>query len=216
MADPVRVERQTGRYERKREAILDAAARLFNQKGLKGATLADVAQSVGLITTSVTYYYRKKEDLAAACLMRTMAAFEGLIDAAEAAPTPQQRLAEFLHRYFALLAEIAEGTRPELINFYDVLALTGRHAEPVYEAFNRLFRRIRQLFRADGDVPVQLQANDGVDRGHPVFSKVCGRRVASHGISAIRRFRNQARRQPLRQCRAGAAVLLSEGSWAGA
>ncbi|MGZ8362699.1 MAG: TetR/AcrR family transcriptional regulator, partial [Caulobacteraceae bacterium] len=46
---------QTKRFERKREAILDAAARLFNQKGLKGATLAEVAQRVGLITTSVTY-----------------------------------------------------------------------------------------------------------------------------------------------------------------
>ncbi|MGZ8407165.1 MAG: TetR/AcrR family transcriptional regulator [Caulobacteraceae bacterium] len=50
---------QTKRFERKREAILDAAARLFNQKGLKGATLAEVAQRVGLITTSVTYYYKK-------------------------------------------------------------------------------------------------------------------------------------------------------------
>ena len=32
-------------------------------------TLADVAAKVGLITTSVTYYYRKKDDLAAACFM---------------------------------------------------------------------------------------------------------------------------------------------------
>ncbi|MFD0461099.1 TetR/AcrR family transcriptional regulator [Microvirga aerilata] len=52
--------RQTKRYEQKRQAILDAAVRLFNQKGLKGTTLADVAQSVGLITNSVTYYYRKR------------------------------------------------------------------------------------------------------------------------------------------------------------
>ena len=63
---------QTQRFERKREAILDAAARLFNQKGLKGATLAEVAQSVGLITTSVTYYYKKKEDLVVACLLRSI------------------------------------------------------------------------------------------------------------------------------------------------
>jgi AcrR family transcriptional regulator len=62
--------RQTKRYEQKRQSILDAAVRLFNQKGLKGTTLADVAQSVGLITNSVTYYYRKKEELATACLAR--------------------------------------------------------------------------------------------------------------------------------------------------
>ena len=47
---------QTLRFEKKREAILDAAAQLFNQKGVRGATLADVARSVALITNSVTYY----------------------------------------------------------------------------------------------------------------------------------------------------------------
>ena len=46
--------RQTKRFEQKRQAILDGAVQLFNQKGLKGTTLADVAQSVGLITNSVT------------------------------------------------------------------------------------------------------------------------------------------------------------------
>src|SRR4028119_1238335 len=74
--------RQTKRYEQKRQAILDAAVRLFNQKGLKGTTLADVAQSVGLITNSVTYYYRKKEELATACLVRSIEVLEELIAAA--------------------------------------------------------------------------------------------------------------------------------------
>jgi AcrR family transcriptional regulator len=61
---------QTHRFMAKREAILDAAARQFNKYGLKGATLADVAGSVDLLTNSVTYYYRRKEDLVAACLLR--------------------------------------------------------------------------------------------------------------------------------------------------
>ncbi len=46
---------RTRRNEAKREAILDAAARLFNQQGLKGATLSDVARGFGLGTNSVTY-----------------------------------------------------------------------------------------------------------------------------------------------------------------
>ncbi|MGG2362072.1 TetR/AcrR family transcriptional regulator, partial [Salmonella enterica] len=64
---------QTRRYNQKRDAILDAAAVLFNQKGLKGTTLAAVADSVGLMTNSVTYYYRKKEELATAGLLRSIA-----------------------------------------------------------------------------------------------------------------------------------------------
>ena len=57
----------TPRYARKKEAILAAATTILNRQGVKGMTLADVANEVGLITTSVTYYYRKKDDLAAAC-----------------------------------------------------------------------------------------------------------------------------------------------------
>ena len=66
----------TSRFQVKREAVLAAAAHHFNQQGVKGATLADIAASVGLVTTSVTYYYRKKEDLATACFLRAIAAHE--------------------------------------------------------------------------------------------------------------------------------------------
>jgi AcrR family transcriptional regulator len=40
---------QTKRYEGKRELILNAAAVVFNERGLRGATFADVAGSVGLL-----------------------------------------------------------------------------------------------------------------------------------------------------------------------
>ena len=62
--------RATDRYERKREDILDAATLILNQKGVKGLTLSLAAGAVGLSTTSVTYYFKRKDDLAAACLMR--------------------------------------------------------------------------------------------------------------------------------------------------
>ncbi|MBW3560572.1 MAG: TetR/AcrR family transcriptional regulator, partial [Proteobacteria bacterium] len=126
--------------------------------------------SVGLITTSVTYYYRRKEDLAAACLLRTLAAIDALVDEAETAGTPEQRLADFLQLYFAMLAEIAEGERAELINFYDVLALTGRHVDSVFDAFNDLFRRFRHLFRAEGDAVFTRTEQNA--RAHLVFALV--------------------------------------------
>jgi AcrR family transcriptional regulator len=96
--------RQTKRYEQKRQSSLDAAVRLFNQKGLKGTTLADVAQSVGLITNSVTYYYRKKEELATACLLRSTEVLEELIAAALREDTPEERLRTILRLYCETLA----------------------------------------------------------------------------------------------------------------
>ena len=70
MIEPSPRARQTSRYETKRDAILDAAARVFNDKGLKGATLAEVAAQVGLITTSVTYYYKRNRQAAARSSLR--------------------------------------------------------------------------------------------------------------------------------------------------
>jgi AcrR family transcriptional regulator len=163
--------RQTIRYERKREAILDAAAMLFNARGLGGTIIADIAQSVGLTTTSVTYYYRRKEDLAAACLLRATAVMDTLITRAEAdGGTAPVRLTRFLELYFQSLADTAEGRAPEGINFWDLRALTGEQAETSMAAFVALFRRFRELFRApSGPVFSRIEQNA---RAHLIFSAV--------------------------------------------
>jgi AcrR family transcriptional regulator len=166
------IARQTIRYERKREAILDAAAMLFNARGLGGTIIADVAQSVGLTTTSVTYYYRRKEDLAAACLLRAIEVMDALVTRAEAdGGTAQGRLTRFLEFYFTSLADTAEGRAPEGINFWDLRALTGqRQAEASMAAFVALFRRFRELFRApSGPTFSRIEQNA---RAHLIFSAV--------------------------------------------
>src|ERR1700735_2039321 len=124
------IARQTIRYERKSEAILDAAAVLFNARGLGGTIIADRAQRVGLTTTSVTYYYRKKEDLAAACLLRAIAVMDALVTRAEAeTDTAPSRLTRFLALYFGNLPDTAEGGPPEGTNFWAFRALPGFKAE---------------------------------------------------------------------------------------
>jgi AcrR family transcriptional regulator len=165
------IARQTVRYERKREAILDAAAMLFNARGLGGTIIADVAQSVGLTTTSVTYYYRKKEDLAAACLLRAIAVMDSLVTRAEAETgTAPSRLTRFLELYFGHLADTAEGRAPEGINFWDLRALTGLQAESSMTAFVALFRRFRDLLRAPpGPTFSRIEQNA---RAHLIFSAV--------------------------------------------
>jgi AcrR family transcriptional regulator len=146
--------RQTKRYEQKRQAILDAAVRLFNQKGLKGTTLADVAQSVGLITNSVTYYYRKKEELATACLLRSIDVLEGMIATALQEATPEDRLRAVLRLYFEKLAESASGDQPPLMSFSDMRSLTSPHMELVFSTYNQMFRHLRGLFELNGDLPL--------------------------------------------------------------
>lgn len=161
---------QTRRYEKKREQILDAAAMLFNASGLGGTTLADVAAAVGLTTTSVTYYHRKKEDLAAACLARAIAVVDALIAEAEEADTAEEALRRLLAGFAAHLAASAEGRAPHLINFWDLRALTGPQAETTTAAFVGLFRRIRTFFERHGG-PAFTRSEQNA-RAHLVLSAV--------------------------------------------
>lgn len=160
----------TPRFQDKRELILDAAARLFNLQGVKGGMLSDVAASVGLATNSLTYYYRRKEDLAAACLMKSIEAMGATADQAAREPTLQLRVQGFVDRYLALLAAIAEGRHPELIVFSDVLTLGEPHHDSVTGAYTQLFRRVRALLDA-ADAP-RLPAAGRNARAHLLLSTV--------------------------------------------
>lgn len=55
---------------RSREAILDAAERLFAQRGFDGASLADIGASAGVSRGTPGYFFASKEGLYAAVLER--------------------------------------------------------------------------------------------------------------------------------------------------
>src|ERR687896_413107 len=96
----------TARYARKKKAIIAAASEILNRDGVKGMTLASVASCVGLITTSVTYYFKRKEDLAVACFLDGIARCEELIDDALRAADPQARLLRLLESWIDLRRRI--------------------------------------------------------------------------------------------------------------
>ncbi len=176
------LQRQTKRYEQKRQAILDGAVRLFNEKGLKGTTLADVAQSVGLITNSVTYYYRRKEDLATACLMRSVDTLDGIIAAAVEERTTPGRIRAVLQLYCARLAAGESGAAPPLMGFSDIRALTSPHVELVFDAYTAMFRRLRDVFRGDDAPALSRPALNA--RTHLLLSVMNGARGWIDGYEA--------------------------------
>src|SRR3954467_11250029 len=99
----------TKRFQAKRDAILAAAADAINEQSAKGMTFADVARRVGLNTTSVTYYFKRKEELAAACFDHTLEKLLAMLDEALAEATPQARVAKYLSLNMARLARIQRG-----------------------------------------------------------------------------------------------------------
>ena len=159
---------QTLRFQEKREAVLSAAALLFNEHGVKGATLADIAASVGLVTNSVTYYYRKKEDLATACFLRSIAAFDALAARASQERSVPGRLQVFFTLYAHLLAGIEEGRHATIVTFNDIRALPSPQVEEVFAAYTDMFRHVRDLLK--GPETTHLSRDDLNARGHILLS----------------------------------------------
>lgn len=164
---PTVEEGQTRRFLEKRETILDAAARLFNRRGIRGTTLSDVAQSVGLVTNSVTYYFRKKDDLAFACVLRSVEVFGELLAEAEQARTPELRISAFVKGFFRLLADVETGDRPQFINFSEVNTLSATRAD-VATVYAQMFRRVRGLIGTDHRLGLSRSERNA--RAHLLFT----------------------------------------------
>ena len=160
----------TERYAKKKEAILAAATAILNRQGVKGMTLADVAAKVGLITTSVTYYYRKKDDLAAACFMRGLERFDDLVTQADRAPDPKSRLLTFLDLYLDLHRQVRLGEDAPLASFTEMRALKEPLRGSVQGAFNDLFRRVRGFF--EGQAFDHLDKRERNARTHLLLEQV--------------------------------------------
>jgi len=160
----------TERYAKKKEAILAAATAILNRQGVKGMTLADVAAKVGLITTSVTYYYRKKDDLAAACFMRGIERFDDLVTEAAKAPDAPSQLLKFLDLHLDLSRRVRLGEETPLTSFTEMRALKEPLRTSVQGAFNDLFRRVRRFF--EGQAFDHLDKLDRNARTHLLLEQV--------------------------------------------
>lgn len=140
----------TTKFERKRQAILDAATEIINRHGVKGLTFVAVAERIGLRASSVAYYFRRKEALASACFERTLQRIEAIVAVAEGFPTPRQRVAAYIDAYIRIYAAMRAGEAPALAILSDMRALDAAAREPVMAHYARLFARIRGFWGAIG------------------------------------------------------------------
>ena len=140
----------TKRFQAKRDAILAAAAAAINEQSAKGMTFADVARRVGLNTTSVTYYFKRKEDLAAAAFEQTLAWLDAILDQALAEPTPEARVARFLGINMERLARIAQGEEQAVAILSDLRAMEEPLKGKLLTGWRNVFRKTRSLWGTEG------------------------------------------------------------------
>lgn len=160
----------TARYAAKKEAVLAAATTVLNRQGVKGMTLADVAAKVGLNTTSVTYYYRKKDDLAAACFQRGLERLDALVAEAAAQADAPSRVRAFVTLYLDLSRRVRAGQAPPLASFTEIRSLKEPMRGQIEAAFVDVFRRVRGLL--DGEASARFSKDARNARAHLLLEQV--------------------------------------------
>lgn len=147
---PAEARGETKRFKAKRDAILAAAADVINEQSAKGMTFADVAQRVGLNTTSVTYYFKRKEDLAAAAFEVTLDRLDEMLDEAHREATAEARVARYLSINMERLARIHRGEEKAFAILSDLRAMEGEMRQQLMARWQQIFRRTRALWGETG------------------------------------------------------------------
>ncbi|RYD96517.1 MAG: TetR/AcrR family transcriptional regulator, partial [Sphingomonadales bacterium] len=148
MNAPDKIESGTKRFQAKRDAILAAAADAINEQSAKGMTFADVARRVGLNTTSVTYYFKRKEDLAAAAFEQTLDRLDAMLAEAAAYPDPESRVRRYLTVNMERLARIRRGEERDFAILSDLRAMEDPVKRELLERWRGVFRKTRSLWGA--------------------------------------------------------------------
>ncbi|MGH6985483.1 MAG: TetR/AcrR family transcriptional regulator [Caulobacteraceae bacterium] len=139
---PQSAPRRTQRFRDRQAEIVRAAVGLINRKGVRGMTLAEVAAKLGIVPTGVIYYFKSKEDLAAACFLSAIEAYQGCIASAMEAPSSRGRLHRFIEGYIDRAEAVAAGRCDRVAVFNDVRALNDPR---VNAAYTEMFLNARAL-----------------------------------------------------------------------
>ena len=132
--------------ETKRAAVLSCAAKLFNTKGARSTTLADVANRLGLTKTSLYYYVATKEDLIYHCYDANMRQAHDQLDRAEAAyGDATECLMAFLESQINTTLRSLDGEGDFYAAPLEVASLKAEHREVLEEEYRRLLRRLIDL-----------------------------------------------------------------------
>lgn len=96
----------------KRERLVDAARVLFHHKGFGETSLADIARESGVPVGNVYYYFKTKEDIAAAVIAEHSAYLGTIARQAEKLPAPRDRIISMLDSMACNCGSIADSGCP--------------------------------------------------------------------------------------------------------
>lgn len=138
-------EERSPRYQRRREEILDRAAVVFNRLGVRGATLSDVADDIGINLTTLRPYFPRREDLVAALVERTLVATLERIREAEPEPNREAKIRKVVALHFDYRRRVVEGKAPEFVQYADLRNMKAPYSDRIWPLYSEQFRGYRRL-----------------------------------------------------------------------
>lgn len=138
--------------ERTRQRLVSGSFRVFAEKGAHGASMSDIAETVGVSKGLAYHYFDSKEELLAAALEARLDRLLEVVEEVEAEPTPGRRLEVLTDR---LIGQVTE--EPEAFRLYLALSLEGAGSpalgpalEGLRERMERYLGEVRRLFEELG------------------------------------------------------------------
>ena len=147
---------ETSRFAAKRALILDTASALINARGVKGLSLGEVAERIGLGNTAVTYYFKRRDVLAAACFDCGLDLLDAQVREAAALPDTRARIARLVALHFADLADVDQGTARPIARLSDMRATDDPMRAELVRRYYAIFRIARGFFDAGADEESKL------------------------------------------------------------
>jgi AcrR family transcriptional regulator len=120
---------QSPDYDKRRDAILHAAARLYAQRGFQGASIADIANACGISKSLIYHYFPAKDDILYAVMTSHLDALVEAADASTQTGGAEQQLRALTLAFMRLYAGAADSHKV-LLNELDNLP-RARRAEVI-------------------------------------------------------------------------------------
>lgn len=140
--------RPRGRDGDRRRAILDAASRVFLEKGVHAAGMRDIAAELGMAVGNLYYYFEDKEDLLAFVQEDALAGLLAFADRVRGLDLPADaRLQLLVVGHVVRLNDALEGT-PGSLAHLELELLSEPRRRGIQVLRDRYERRFRELLEA--------------------------------------------------------------------
>jgi AcrR family transcriptional regulator len=126
-----------------REGILEAAARIFGEKGYHATSMSDIAEAVNLQKASLYYHFDSKQEILISLLDHALDLINHRLESVLAQPlTPEEKLRQVMVTYLETIAENQDLSAVLLLELRSLdPELKARHASR-REKFENIWRNL--------------------------------------------------------------------------